>query len=186
MINIQSHYSNKLTSERKSPLGDLGVLWGIFFLLLTLTSCGIYSFSGATTGDAKTVSIELFKNEAAIRNPSLSSTLTEKLKDRFLRETRLSLVSKDGDMTFSGTITNYATAPSAITGGDQASQTRLTITVNMKFVNKTDKTKNFEQSFSQYADFPASKTLTIVENQLIEDIGTKLTQDIFSKATNNW
>jgi hypothetical protein len=171
----------------KNPLKK--VTGQIFFLLMlafSLNSCGTYSFSGGSTGEAKTVSVSLIKNEAPNRNPILSQMLTERLKDKFLRETRLTLTNNDADLSFSGTIIDYSTSPSSIQTGDQAARSRLTIVMRVKFVNALDKEKNFEENFSQFQDFDAKRTLAEVESQLIDDITQKLVQDIFNRAVINW
>ncbi len=157
----------------------------ITLIALIISSCGAYTLSGASTGTAKTVNVKTFKNEAPNRNPILSQNITEKLKDKFLRESRLQVTRDSADMVFEGSITGYSTAPAAITN-DQAAKTRLTITLMVTFTNKTDKEKNFSSSISNFADFDASKTLSEVEPALIEDISTKLVQDMFNKAINNW
>jgi hypothetical protein len=56
----------------------------------------------------------------------------------------------------------------------------------VKFENKLDDTKNFEQSFSRFADWQSSVPLNAVETDLIKDINTQLVQDIFNKAVINW
>ena len=61
-------------------------------LSISLTSCGIYSFTGASIPtEAKTISVDYFSNKAATVQPSLSQVFTERLKDMFLEQTNLSL-----------------------------------------------------------------------------------------------
>lgn len=160
----------------------------IFLLLSTvITSCKMgYSFTGASiSADIKTVSVDFFPNHALLVNPTLSQTFTEGLKDVFVNQTSLELVSDEGDLQFSGAITRYQTTPAAITG-DLATQTRLTVIVQVKFVNTKDPNQDFDRAFSQYADYPASESLDAVEDQLITDIVEKLTDDIFNKSVSNW
>ena len=45
---------------------------------------------------------------------------------------------------------------------------------------------NFEQEFSQFADFDASVSVSQVEAQLIDDITNKLIQEVFNRSVNNW
>lgn len=162
------------------------LLIAVSFILI-VASCKVnYSFTGASIApDVKTISVEYFPNHATMVNPSLSQTFTEALKDKFVTQTSLEMVREEGDLQFSGAITRYNTTPAAITG-DQASQTRLTIMINVKFVNTKDSNQDFEKQFSQYADYPASSSLDAVEDQLITDIVEKLTDDIFNKSVSNW
>ncbi|HEY4798907.1 MAG TPA: LPS assembly lipoprotein LptE, partial [Bacteroidia bacterium] len=100
--------------------------------------------------------------------------------------TNLSVTQKTADLNFEGEIINYITAPVAIQSNDQAALNRLTITVNVKFTNTKDEKQNFETSFSRYADYSSSQSLTVVQNQLIDQINQQLVQDVFNKAMVNW
>lgn len=151
-------------------------------------SCKItYSFSGASIPDeARTISVAYISNNAAMVAPILSSTFREALQDKFTRQTRLELVSDGGDFAFEGEITNYNTAPSAVSGDEYAVYNRLTITVRIRFTNVYQPENSFERSFSAYSDYPTSSQLTEVETELITEIVDMLVDDIFNAAASNW
>lgn len=160
-----------------------------FFSALTflLSGCGIYSFTGASIPpEAKTVSIKYFPNNASLVEPTLSQIFTDALKDKFVSQTTLILVQKNGDLRLEGEITGYSTKPIAITGDQTAALNRLTITVKVKYVNTFDETKNFESSFNRYEDYPSSRNLSDVQETLITQINEMLIEDIFNKAVVNW
>ena len=151
------------------------------------SGCGIYTFSGASIpAEAKTVSVQYFPNNAQLVNPLLSNTLTNALNDIFVNQTTLQSVAQNGDLSIEGEITGYSTAPIAITGNQTAAMNRLTVTVNVRFTNKYDESKDFEQRFSQYQDYPSSQDLNAVQDVLVEQIVEDLCQDIFNKAVVNW
>lgn len=160
----------------------------IAFLLLVATGgCGTYSFTGASIPPGtESVSISFFENRAGIIQPSLSSTFTEKLKDRFVSQTNLRLVPNNGDLHFEGYISDYQSRPVAIQGNEQAALNRLTITVSVNFKNKKDPKQDFDSSFSRYVDYDSRKNLSTVEQELISEICQQLTEDIFNKAVINW
>lgn len=159
----------------------------IILFLPILNACTVsYSPNGAQIGTASTISVQYFGNQASLNNPVLSQVFTEKLKTKFIRETRLKLVDDEGDMQFSGQITGYNVAPVAIQQNVTAARNRLTITINVKFVNKTDKKYDFEKSFTNFEDFDAGASLTSVENSLIDIITEKIIQDVFNEAVINW
>lgn len=154
---------------------------------LFLSSCGIYTFSGASIpAEAKTVSVQYFPNNAQLVNPLLSNALTNALNDIFVNQTTLLSVAQNGDLAIEGEITGYVTSPIAITGNQTAALNRLTVTVNVRFTNKYDESKNFEQKFSQYQDYPSGQDLNSVQDVLVETIIEDLCQDIFNKAVVNW
>jgi hypothetical protein len=163
-----------------------------FLLLLamsvTLSSCRMsYSFTGASISpNVKTVAILNMPNNAPLVVPTLSRTLTEALRDYFTSQTSLTLVDRNGDLTVASTITGYIVQPVAIQGNETAAMNRLTITVNVKFTNKTDEKQNWEQSFSRYLDYSSNLQLSSVQDGLIKGISDQLVQDIFNKAVVNW
>lgn len=152
------------------------------------SSCKVkYSLSGATIPpEAKTVSVGFFTNNTTLGSPSMSQLFTEKLRDVVSSQTSLALMKQNGDLQFEGSVTDYNVAPVSIQRSDQAALNRLTVTVNVKYTNKFDATKNFEQSFTRFADFRAGSALSSVEAELLTEINRQLTEDIFNKAFNNW
>lgn len=159
----------------------------ILVVAFLLTGCGVYSFTGASIpAEAKTVSVAYFPNNANLVQPMLSSVLTNTLRDYFMNQTSLAEVENNGDLAIEGEITDYVTAPTAITGDQTAALNRLTVTVNVRFFNKYDESKNFEQKFSQYEDYSSTLDLNSVQDELMETIVEKLCEDIFNKAVVNW
>ena len=162
----------------------------IAILVLSLAffghSCGIYSFSGASIpAEAKTVSVDYFPNHAQLVNPMLSNNLTNALRDAMTNQTTLDMVEAGGDLAFEGEITDYRTNPVAITG-QTAAMNRLTITVKVRFSNRIDDSKDFEQTFSRYEDYPSDQDLNSVQESLTATIIDQLVEDIFNKALVNW
>lgn len=146
-----------------------------------------YSFSGASIPlEAKTVSIAYFPNNAPMVAPTLSSTLTNALQDKFARQTKLQLVNVGGDLAFEGEITNYTSTPAAITANETAAMNRLTITVKVKFTNIYEPQFDYNKSFSAFVEYDANQLLQDVQDSLITDIVDLLVQDIFNAAVANW
>ena len=165
----------------------IAIITGVIILSFLLEGCGIYSFNGASIPpEAKTVSIQYFPNYAPLVQPTLSQTLTDALQSKFTAQTRLTLVDKGGDLSFEGAITGYSTSPTAITSNETAALQRLTITVKVKFTNKLDSKQDFETTFTRYADYDATKSLSSVEDELIRQINEMLVDDIFNRAVVNW
>ena len=161
----------------------------IFTILLSIsfTSCGIYSFTGASIPtDAKTISVNYFNNKAAIVQPSLSQIFTEKLKDMFLEQTNLSISENEGDLIFSGFISKYQIRPMAIKANETAGKNRLTISVKVTYNNSLDSENNFEHTFSRYRDYDSTQNISDIENTLIDEITNELVEDVFNKSFVNW
>ena len=156
-------------------------------LSISLTSCGIYSFTGASIPtEAKTISVDYFSNKAATVQPSLSQVFTERLKDMLLEQNNLSLSENESDLSFSGYISKYQIQPMAIKANETAGQNRLTIAVKVTYNNSLDSENNFEHTFSRYRDYDSSQNISDIENTLIEEITNELAEDVFNKAFVNW
>ncbi|HZH87787.1 MAG TPA: LptE family protein [Chitinophagaceae bacterium] len=159
---------------------------GVFALLICLSGCGVYSLSGASI-DGKTINVVTFENKAPNVVPSLASELSNKIRDRILSQTGLTAVNSDEvDYVLKGTITRYQVSISGVQSNTAASQNRLTVTLQIDFVNHLNEEDNFNTSFSRFADFPASQPLQNVEAKLMEEIGKELADDIFNRAFVNW
>jgi hypothetical protein len=157
--------------------------------LLAVYSCRVnYSFTGASISpNVKTITIPYFPNNAPLALPTLSRTFTETLRDYFTSQTNLILVSSGGDLTIEGAITGYSVTPAAIQGNETAGLNRLTITVVVKFTNRTNDKQNFENvTLSRYQDYPSTQDLNSVQDNLIKEINEQLAQDIFNKTVVNW
>ena len=95
-------------------------------------ACGIYSFSGTSIQpDVKTITINYAEYKALKVNPSLSNDLTEALKEKYRKLTKLEQVDMDGDMELSCEIVGYDVKATAVTANEVAAQNRLTVTVKI-------------------------------------------------------
>lgn len=151
-------------------------------------SCGIYSFTGTSIQpDVKSITINYFEYKALKVNPNLSNSITEALKDKFTKMTKLEQVDMDGDLEIIGEVTGYDVKATAITANEQAAQNRLTVNVKIAFIDRKYPENSFEnKSFSAYADFDAMQQLDAVESTLCEEIIEKLCEDIFNATVANW
>ena len=158
-----------------------------FIALLFTQSCGVYSFTGGSTGDAQTIQINNFPNNAQQVEPSLSQRFTLALQDRFLRQTNLKLTNSGGDLLFEGEITQYRIIPIAATAQQTAAQNRLTVAVRVRFYNKLVEEDDFEQTFSFYSDYDANLQLNggVLDNAY-DEIFERITQDIYNASVAKW
>ena len=166
-------------------------IFTIFAVAIIACACGYkvtYNLSGGSIPpEAHTFSVAYFPNNAPMVAPTLSNALTEGLRDKFSRQTRLQQVEEGGDFAFEGEITNYTSTTASVSSGDYALQNRLTITVKVNFQNAVDQTTSFNaKTFSSYADYDASQLLVDVQDQLIEEIVEDLVNDIYMAAAGNW
>ncbi len=158
-----------------------------FLLIFAVQSCGMYSFTGADTGEAETFQVNYFQNTADLVEPGIDRTFTLQLQDLIQNQTSLNLANNNADLIFEGEIIDFYIAPMTATADNTAAQNRLTIAVNVRYYNTLEPEKDFERRFSFYYDYPANQQLIGANlDAAIEQIYSRLTQDIFNAALTDW
>ena len=157
--------------------------------LLIATACSIsYKFNGASIDytKVKTIMIRDLTHQASYVNPTLAPELTEELKDIYIRQTRLEQVTSNGDLALEGEVTGYDFTPMAVKEDALASQTRLTITVRVRYMNNTNPDEDFEQSFSAYREFDSNLMVQQVESSLCAEIIEEIVDQVYNATVANW
>lgn len=154
-------------------------------------SCGVYSFADVSIPDSiKTVRINFFENRAQYINPQLSPSLTDRVRQRIVNQTRLAQTQNDNaHYDISGTVTNYSISTSGISTGTnnqrQASMNNLNVTVHITLVNRLSGEKQ-EYDVTRAFPFNASLSLQAAESQLLDEMVRNLSDDIFNRIFSNW
>jgi hypothetical protein len=150
-------------------------------------ACKVYSFTGTTlSSDLKTITIQNFVMNTAGGPANLTLQFTEKLKEYYQRNTSLKLKPSDGDLFLEGSITGYELTPVSATASDKAALNRLTIRVEVRFVNNKNEDESFEKEFSFYQDYPQEQNLSQVEGSLVPKILDQLVLNIFNDTAAQW
>ena len=166
-----------------------GIIYLFLVLSVIMAGCTIsYKFNGASIDytKVKTISIKDFPSQAPLVYPPLSQQFTEGVKDIYVRQTRLSLVRDNGDLQLEGEITGYDLTPMAVKEDAYSSKTKLTITVKVRYTNRTNADEDFEQSFSAYREFDSNVMLQDVQDQLCSEIIEELADQIYNSTVANW
>lgn len=166
-----------------------GLVLAAAIMLACLTGCRIsYKFNGSALDYTvyKTVHVSEFPIRAALVYPPLQQMFENQLLDYIDKNTRLQTTDGNADLQLEGEITGYNLSPQAVTEDAYASQTRLTITVRLKYTDNKAENKDVDQTFSAYRDFPSTEMLTDVQDQLCEEISKELVELIFNATLGNW
>lgn len=157
---------------------------------LLLSSCSVsYKFNGSALNYDiyKTINITEFPIRAALVYPPLQQTFQNKLMDAVTRQTRLQEVdSSNANLEMTGEITGYSLSPQAVGEDAYATETRLTITVRVKYTDNINPANNVDQTFSAYRQFSSSLLLTDVQDELCQEISDELVDLIFNATLGNW
>lgn len=175
---FENKYSNKF------------LFFGIAVILsLLLSSCSIsYKFNGSSIDytKTKTISIADFPNTAELVYPPLSQAFSESLRDSYTKQTRLQLLKKGGDLHLEGEIIGYQLTPMAITADSYASQTKLTITIKVRFANNKNPDEDFDKTYSAFQTFSSNTLLTNVQDELIKVMITEIVDNIYNDTVARW
>ncbi|NNF03064.1 MAG: LptE family protein [Rhodothermales bacterium] len=162
-------------------------LLAVLVAAAVLPGCAYYSFSGATIPEhLGTISIPIAEDNTISTLTGLDDRMTELLVDRFVRQTRLSLESdtEQADALLRVTLAQYRNLPTSVSGDEQATRNRITITARALYTDRTSGETLLDRTFSSFEEYdpfePAQEeTAALAALEKIAD-------DIFTAATSNW
>ncbi|WP_192349090.1 LPS assembly lipoprotein LptE [Algoriphagus sp. Y33] len=179
-----------MRSTNKLTLYVLGL---VFFLF---QSCSVkYSFTGTNIDYnlVQTFTVENFFNDSGGGPANIEQRFTESLKEYYQRNTQLELVRSNGNLQLMGAISRYTVTPQAAVSSsdpnlpDRAGTMRLTIVVDVEYINTTNEEENLKRSFTFFQDYdPRTTTLLDAEDEMVDEIFTTIIQDIFTATVANW
>lgn len=164
----------------------------LFCFSLFVIGCKFYSFTGASIPEnAETVQVNLFTNDAANSigstfEPGLDRDFTNAMQEVLLNQTNLELTGVNGDLIYEGEINEYRVTPTTATAQQTAAQNRLTISINVRYINSNNEEDNFEKRFSHFYDYADTAQLQSVKADAHVEIFERITQDIFNQSLAKW
>lgn len=158
-----------------------------FIVLFTFSGCSVYNFTGTGKIDAKTFQVNYFQNISELIEPGIERDFTIRLQDLIQNQTNLSLTNTDGDLVYEGEIVDYRVSPMNATADLTAAQSRLTVTVNLRFSNKNKSEEDFEKRFTFFHDYSGNQQLVGAQlKTALDEIFERITQDIFNETLAKW
>lgn len=161
----------------------------LFAMIGIVSSCRMsYTFRTASIDYdlTKTLFIGHFVNQAPLVYPPLEQRFNEEMQDMFTRNTRLQLVNQNGDMEIEGEIVSYELTPLAVQEDAFASETRLTMTVRMRFRNNKIDVPEREETISANRTFSSNTVFDSVQDQLTNELIEEIVDQIFNTTMANW
>ena len=162
----------------------------LMLLAMGLEGCAIsFKMNGANIDYSTTHSISVadFPNNAALVYPPLSNDLSEGIRDLYQRQTRLQVLRKGGDLELEGEITGYTLTPMSISAADSYSaETKLTMTVRVRFINNVAPEESFEKTYTAYQTFDSSRMLTDVQDELCTTMIKEIAESIYNDTVAKW
>jgi hypothetical protein len=167
------------------------------FALLAMTAfisaCSFsYSFQGGKLNYdvVKTITIHEFPDRMQ-KNPSLAQTFDLALRKRFVEQTRLVPVPNNGDIEIEGEITGYDFQGTAATTDPSSnrvldSNTRLTVTIHVKYTNNKEANSDVDQTLSSQQEFPATLSIEDGAAHVLPTIVDELVDKLYNATVANW
>lgn len=160
------------------------------FCVFVFAGCKLsYSFTGTDIdyNETKTINIHQFTNQATLIYPTLAQTLSEKMRDVYTKSTKLKFTERDPDIEIEGEIIRYDLTQQAVKDNAYASETRLSMTVRVRYRNNKNPSKNKNDlTYSAYRDFSNQNMLTDVQEQLVTELTEDIVDQIFNGTMSNW
>ena len=159
-------------------------------LIMVITSCAIsYKFNGSSIDytKTKTISFENFANRSVgfVYGP-MEGMFNSELQDIYVQQTRLKQLKRNGDLQLSGEITNYDAINKGVGSDGYSNMAELRMTVNVRFVNNSNHTEDFEKTFSASREYDSSQPLSSVQDELVKQMVKEIVDQVFNATVANW
>jgi hypothetical protein len=176
--------------NNNSRFTSASVVFVVFMLVITLASCSVsYTFNGASIDYAKVQSISIadFNNVAELVHPPLAQEFTEKLRDKYVKQTKLRLLKAGGDMHIEGEITGFELTPMSIGQDAYSAETKLTVTFNVRFTNKSNPQDDFiDKKYTVFRVFDSSRLLSDAQDEILPLMIEDVTDNIYNDTVAKW
>ena len=181
----------------RPPLRRPSVPAALLSLLVLLTGCGVYSFSGASIPSRlETVAVPLAEVRAAGGPATLDQLLTDALVDRFADRSRLSLEPDEAqaDAVVRAVVERYSISPAGVTSDDVAELNRIALSVRVVVEDRVGEALDggaavpgelLARTFTASADFDPA-TGFAGEADAVAEAVDQIARDAFTAATSDW
>jgi len=157
-------------------------------LLLTYSGCGVYEPVEILPDHLRSLRVDPVSNETS--RIGLGQDLTQQLIDDFVREGRFNVTgSENADAILFTTIAEYSRIPIAYDENFVAQEYKITMIVNLQFVDNIEKVRLFDESregllggIEAWVNYNASPDMGFVETEeeaqerLIREISEQIIQ----------
>lgn len=158
-------------------------------MLVLMNACVVsYTFNGASIDYTKTQSIAIvdFNNVAQLIHPPLAQEFSEKLRDKYSKQTRLKVLKTGGDLHLEGEIVGYDLMPMSIGADSYSAETKLTVTINVRFTNNKAPEDDFEKKYTAFQAFDSNRMITDVQDELLRTIIEDIADNIYNDTVAKW
>lgn len=163
------------------------ILFLFLFALLNL-QCGVYGFRGNNPPEGiKTLAIPLFQDVSGFSEAGLKENFTEALKTKIINDNTFIIADKNvSDGILNCTITNIKDEALVISGNENVTKRKITITVKVSFENLKKQKKIWEKQYDNWGEYSSSDNTFSARTSGISTAQEKICDDILIDITSNW
>lgn len=148
-----------------------------------------YSFTGVSIpSNVSTIYIPFFQDDSGSGLSDLSDQLNIELINRFVNQTRLSLVSDENqaDIIIEGNITGYTNRPFSVAGDQTASLNRVQVSVSASYLYTDEELPRWSKSFSGQAEYDPAENPLDGELEAAAEAMQQVAQNMFNDSVGRW
>ena len=163
------------------------LVWMSFVLWMQACTVSL-TFNGASIDytKVKSISVADFNNVAELIHPPLAQEFSERVRDKYSKQTRLRVLKANGDMRLEGEIVGYMLTPMSVGQDSYSAETKLTLTVNVRFVNTKNQEEDFEKQYTAFRTFDSNLMITDVQDQLLAEMTEDIADNIYNDTVARW
>lgn len=160
----------------------------LLFFVTAISSCGIYSFKGNSPPEGiKTVAVPLFTDNSGFAVSGIVEKFTEILKNKIISDNTLKLVDKSkADAVITCNITSIKDDALVISGAENVTKRKITITVNVVFDNLKKQKKIWDRNYENWGEYNSSSNSFSEREAGISTARDKIAEDILNDIISNW
>lgn len=161
----------------------------IIIITISQLFVGCYGFKGISIPpDINTFFVENFENRASNAPANIDQVFSEALRSKVRNESKLELTNsaEEADIIFKGNISRFQVTSEAPQEGNTIAFNKLTIAVQVEYVNAKNEEENWDKSFSFFRDFDANADFQSEQDGYIEEIFDQITENLFNEAFTDW
>lgn len=154
-------------------------------IIVNFEACFSYSFTGAAVPThLETIAIPTADDRSGSGEPGLRELLTNELTSKFISDNTLQVTDRStANSILECVITSLSDAPAIVSAGENVSQRRVTINVQVSFKDLVKRKNVFDKSFSNTGDYSG---LITDRPAAIQEAIDKITEDILLDTVSGW
>ncbi|HEY5124814.1 MAG TPA: LPS assembly lipoprotein LptE [Ignavibacteria bacterium] len=165
------------------------ILYQIFLLFSLLNiSCGVYSFRGNNPPEGiKTIAVPLFNDISGFAEARLKENFTDKLKSIIISDNTFLITDKSkADGVLNCTVVSVKDDPLVISGNDNVTKRKITISVRVDFQNMKKQKQIWERTYENWGEYDSSSNTFSARETGVTTSLDKICEDILNDITSNW